>query len=357
MSQIRSVLLLLGGIGVAAIAANFTSGGYFRSAQPAPPPHSEQPAVSIDPSRLDFGAAWETDWFEWVVPVRNHTDAPATVTVGGGCRSCDKPTAPKVVPPGRAEQIAIEVDLTATRCAAAKPQHIREVKIPVVLRSGSGSTEKAVAFELRGLVRCAIDVPVRSIDFGRFAVGESRKPRVIPISGLVGLQQLNLAVDGDSVVAELKSTAPDKWELHVRPNPSATVARHEARLRLTPITATGEQVPHTTIPVVFDVLHDIQPDTPLVVLGAGLVGETLRGSLVVSSLSSRSFAKPSCEAGTIVVSCTPGTPVSQVSYRFDFEQKVEAVGNHTRPVVVRGTDADGQAFEFGVDIQWYGVAP
>jgi hypothetical protein len=116
----------------------------------------------------------------------------------------------------------------------------------------------------------------------------------------------------------------------------------------------GEKVPPVTTPVAYDVLHDIQPDTSLVPLGAGRVGETLSGTLTVSSLSGRPFPLPTCE-GVIAGPVNSTSP--QASYTFRFEQKIAAVGNHTGAVVVRGRDADGQPFELRVDVQWYGLTP
>jgi hypothetical protein len=113
-------------------------------------------------------------------------------------------------------------------------------------------------------VKRAIAVPARAIDFGRFVTTTTPKLRVVPVRALVGLRGLDVNVEGGFVVAELKLLAADRWELHVAPRMPAPVSRHEAKVRLTPTTAAGEKVPPVTIPVAFDVLHDIQSDTSLV---------------------------------------------------------------------------------------------
>jgi hypothetical protein len=130
------------------------------------------------------------------------------------------------------------------------------------------------------------------------------------------------------------------------------VGRHEAKVRLAPITASGEKVPPITVPVAFDVLHDIQPDTSFVPLGAGGLG----GTLTVSSLGGRPFPLPSCESGDVTVQPTTAT-APQSSHTFRLERKVTAAGNHGGAVLVRGRDADGQPFELRVEAQWYGVSP
>lgn len=316
-----------------------------------PPPNPEQPALTVDPAHLDFGEVWETDNFEWAAPVRNHTASPVQVSAYSSSCSCVAAASKAVIPSGGTTPLTFRIDLRATRCLGTEQQAVRDAKIQVALGRDTSPTEKPVGVELRGRVRSALAVSARAIDFGRFAATVTPQPRVVALRGLVALRSLDVAVEGPSVVAELKGAGPDKWELHVRPT-SSVVGRHEAKVKLTPTTATGERVPAITIPVAFDVLHDIQPDSSLVPLGAGRIGETLSGMLTVSSLSGRPFPLPTCESG-VATSAEP----AQASHTFKIERTVAATGNHVVPVVVRGRDADGRPFELRVEVQWYGVSP
>jgi hypothetical protein len=259
-----------------------------------------------------------------------------------------------VVPPGQTAPLTFRIDLRQ-QCIGVEPKAVRDAKIRVTLGRDSSATEKPVSVELRGRVKTAVVVEARSVDFGRFPATAAAKTRVIPVRSLIALRELAVSTDG-AITADLKSPDGGKWELHVRPN-AALVGRYEASVKLTPTTAAGEVVPAVTIPVAFDVLHDIQPDSPFVPLGTGRVGETLRGTFTVSSLSNRPFAVPTCEVKEGSVRATAAATAPHTSYTFEVERKVAAVGNHTCPVIVRGVDAAGLPFEFRTEAQWYGVMP
>ena len=353
MSRNRLGILVIVAVGLAAAAGTLTARWVNRNAQPVPPPKSEEPALTVDPRYLDFGEVWETDQFEWTAPVCNRTEAPLQVSSFGSSCSCVSATSTKVIPAGGTAPLTFRIDLRQ-QCAGAEPQAVRDAKIQVALGRDTSPTEKPVPVELRGRVKSAIVVPARSIDFGRFPATATAKPRVVPIRSLVGLRELVVSVEGLSVVAEVKPLAADKWELHVRPSSPLVVGRHEAKVRLTPTTTAGEQVPPITLPVAFDVLHDIQPDSPFLPLGVGAPGEQLSGTLTLASLSGQAFPLPTCEGIDLSVTVAASTPQS---HTFKIERRVTAVGHHIAPVVVRGRDRSGQHFEYRVEVQWCGVSP
>ncbi|MCI0701624.1 MAG: hypothetical protein L0241_11130 [Planctomycetia bacterium] len=358
MRKTQLIVLFVVGAGVAAgagtLAARWSS---WFGAQSAPPPPVAQPELVIDPQYLDFGEVWEAEQFEWKAPVHNRTETTIHVfAFNNSCGSCGAASSTTLIPVSGTGEVRFKIDLR-NPCASAEPQAIRDVKIQVYLRKDSSPGTPLVPVELRGRVKSAIVVNAKTIDFGRFPVTANPKPRVVPIRALRELRDLSATVDGHSVQAELKPTESGKWELHVRPVVAASVGRHTATVRLTPTTASGEKVPSVNLPVAFDVLQDIQPDTSLVPLGAGQVGETLCGTLTVSSLSNRPFARPTCDTGELSVLAVTTPPTPQASYTFKFERKITAIGNHTAPVVIRGNDADGRPFELRIDMQWYGVTP
>lgn len=316
-----------------------------------PPPSAEQPALTVDPAHLDFGEVWETDKFEWSAPVRNHTDSSLLVSAYSSSCSCVSASSTKLIPANTTAPLTFRVDLRAVACAGTMPQALRDTKIQVSLR-GDTAPEKPVAVELRGRVKSAIAVPMRTVDFGRLALNTS-KSRVLSLHELVGLKELNAVPGTASVLAELKPISPGKWELHLRPTATAVAGRHETAVQLVPVTSSGERVPPITIAVVYDVLPDIQADSPFVALGTGRVGETLRGTFTVASASGRPFAPPTCEGATR----SPASAAPQSSYTFHIERAIPAHGNQSVPLVVRGRDADGQPFEVRVEVQSYGVSP
>lgn len=307
----------------------------------------------IEPARLDFGEVWETDKFEWSLPVRSRLGSATTVYASGtSCNSCGATVTTTALGTGGNGELKLSLDLREP-CASAEPRALRDAKIPIYLTTNSQTQPQTI--ELRGRVKRAIAVPAHALDFGRLQPTTDPKPRVLTVRALMDVTELTAAVAGHSIRAEVRSLEKGKWEVRVSPVLAAGVGKHTATVHLAPKLANNEGVPATVVRAEFDVLHDIQPDTSLVTLGTGSVGETLCGSLTVASLSGRPFPRPTCDAGTIVVRATD-TIASQVSHRFEFEHRVTALGNHTLPLVVRGTDADGRPFELLVEAQCYGLS-
>lgn len=352
MTRKRFGVLVVGSVALAAVAGALSGRAYFRHAQPAPPPQAEQPALTVDPAHLDFGDVWESDKFEWSAPVRNRTETALQVSAYSSSCSCVSASSSRLIPAGESAPLTFRIDLRAVACASAAPQHVRDANIRVGIARDSAPTEAVTAVELRGRVKSALAVSARAVDFGRLALNGT-KSRVVTVRGLVGLRELNATVDGTAVIAELKATGAAQWELHLRPTATAVVGRYEAKVKLEPITTNGERVPPVTLAVAYDVLADIQPDSPFVPLGAGRVGETLRGTFTVASSSGKAFPAPTCDGATLA----PAHTTPQSSYTFQIAHEVAALGNQTVPVVVRGRDADGHPFEVRVDVQCYGVSP
>ncbi len=74
----------------------------------------------------------------------------------------------------------------------------------------------------------------------------------------------------------------------------------------------------------------------------------------MSSLSGRAFPAPSVEGAGLTVRVEA---ISPSSYTLHLSSTVAAVGDGTAPIVVRGQNADGTAFEVRAAAHWYGVSP
>lgn len=347
----RLLLITLAGVGVAAVACTLTGRALWpaRHAQPAPP-ETERPALTIDPRHLNFGEVWETDRFEWTVPVQNEADLPLRVAPLNNSCGCVGLFASEVIPPNGTTPIKFVIDLRE-RCASVEPKATRDVSIQVSLGGDAASRVKEIGVELRGRVKSALLVPAKLIDFGLLPPTANLPTRVVPIRALRELSDIAVAVDRGSVSAELKPVVPGQWELFVRPTAPLVVGRHEAKVTLAPTTQAGEKVPPVVVPVAFDVLHDIQPDTSTVVLGAARVGETVSGTFTISSQSGYQFVPPTC-AGAILVN-ELGVP--RASHTFRVERTVEGTGNGSEIVTVRGRAGDGTLVDVRIELKWYGL--
>jgi hypothetical protein len=352
MTRRRLILLAFLAAGLAAVAGNLT-GRWRSSGQPA----ADQPASSlyIDSRDLDIGEVWEQDRLVRRIRVYNRGSEPARVTTLAGSCACVGPgSVSETIPPGESREIPVELDLEAT-CSAAGPSYIRQVKLPLPL-----SVEPAVAgrpWQIRGRVRSALAVPVRLIDFGRMPPHSPPRSRVIPVRALTGLSDLSVSVDQPYVSAGLKPSGPGTWELTVRTIPALPPMRSSASVELHAVTTHGEPVPPVRVSVEFEVLGDIQPDTPDVLLGTCQVGGSAEGRFILASFSGRPFQVTGWK-------CEPGghfdlaqETATGVEYSFVVRHRVTAPGDTGGTIIVTGRDAAGSPFEITLRVYCFGVNP
>lgn len=309
-----------------------------------------------DARLLDFGEAWETDRFVWLVRVHNPGPGSARVTtMTASCNCVSSGSVSEVIPPGQSRDIPFEVDLR-NQCASAEPRESRDVELRLAARVEPASAIPSAPWVLRGRVRAAVAVPVRSVDFGRLAATSFPKPQVIPIRALTDLSRLDVTAEGTSVVAELQPTPdPRRWDLVVGRAAWLPVGRYTTGVKLCPVTRAGEAATPVRIPVEFDILGDVQADAPAVVMGCCRVGDVAEGRVTLTLLSGRAFrvtGRTADPSGGVEIVQEDAAGSSQ---SFSVRQKVTALGDNTGALHFRGQDADGMQFEVVVEARCFGT--
>jgi hypothetical protein len=339
----------------AAVAGTLAARWSSSRAEPAHPtvaaPESD---LVVDANRLHFGEAWETDQFEWTVPVHNRSAAPVRVTTHESSCSCVAATSTTPIAPGATADVTFRIDLR-NPCAGAEPQAVRDVAIKVYLGQDSSPTKPLTAIELRGRVRSAVTVGAKSVDLGRIPATAAPRVREVPVRALMALRDLTATAEGDMVQADVKPTGAGTWAVRITSVTGLSPGKHTATIRLHPALASGEVAPDVAIPVEFDVPADVQPDSPTVMLGAHRVGESAAEAVTLTSLSGRPFRVEKWSAEVPADTEVRPKQADGAAQSFTCRQRVAAVGQQSTRITFAGTDADGKPFEVVVAVRYYGL--
>jgi hypothetical protein len=349
----RRLSLLFAAAGVLAAIAGTLTGRWVNK---PPSPVSPVTSLQIDPKNLYFGEAWETDRFVWRVPIQNPTSEPVRVTTLTASCACVTPgSVSELIPPGQSREIAFELDLRNS-CASAEPVAARDAQVRVAINVEPTSAAPRAPWVFRGRVRTAVTVPVQSIDLGRTAATSRPRERVVPVRALTDLSDLAVAVDHPTVVARLKPASGSRsWDLVVGRVAPLPTGHYKAEVSLQPVTRTGQAVPPVRIPVEFDLLGDVQPDAPTVVLGTRSIGEVAEGVVTLTSLSGRPFRVEKWSADAPSETELRLKDSGGVAWMFTCRQRVLALGHQATGLKFAGTDADGHLFVVPIAVRYYGV--
>ena len=310
--------------------------------------------LQIDATGLNIGEVWETDNFVWTVPVRNRGSRPIRVASFKSSCSCVAASSPTPIGPDETVDVKLQIDLR-NRCAMAPLQAVRDVEFKVYLGSDSVPAGRLTPIELRGLVRSAVAISARSVDLGRLPAATAPKVRDIAVRALLGLRDLKATSESASVRAEVKPTGTGTWVLRVSAVPNLSPGKYRSTVRLQPFLSSGDTVPSVGIPVEFDVLGDVQPDSAVMLLGTHTVGSTVEGRITLYSLSGRPFTVHRwCAEPPGGVEVSPIDSITSAS-TFMIRQQVGAPGDQLVRIHFGGRDAQGQAFESFVDVYRYGL--
>ena len=348
----RPVLILVAAatvVAIGAIAARRLAN------RPAAGTARTPPLLVLDEQQVDFGQVWETDEFEWHVPVRNASCEPTRVRAASGSCGCVASGQPEAtVPSGTSARVPIRIDLRNT-CGLAADQHVREFKTDVFLVANPGPGQEAYPVTLRGRVKAAVRLPVLAVDLGRVWVDAPPTERVIPVRFLTSLRDVTLTVQGTGLTASFGLAADaGGGEMTVRRSPGLVAGRYSGQLVLQP-SAPAELIPAVRVPYSVEMLGDVQPDAPVVLLGPAPAGAVLGGTSTLSSFSGRPFRLSAWTAadpdGLEVV--LPGA--AGRALELTVRQRVTGPGDRANRLTLSGAGPDGEKFEVDVEVRYYGL--
>ncbi|MBX9583962.1 MAG: hypothetical protein K2X87_26990 [Gemmataceae bacterium] len=340
---------VIGTLLVALVAAGALFGFQRRSAR-TPAVAAEPDRVVAEPRSLDLGEVWESDKFEWPVTVRNLGAEPVRVSsLTAACSCVGSASSTVEVPPGEARPLPFVLDLRET-CASAEPAAVRDVKLPLGVSVDPADAQPRSRWVVRGRVRSAVHVSARAIDLGRYPAGSAPRSRVVRIRELVPLSDLTADTDSPALAVRLKPAGSAALDLVVEPHANLPPGRYQAEVLIRPTTAAGTAPPPTRLPVEFEVLDDVQPDAPAVLLGPRPVGEVAEGTVTLRSFAGHALRDVTWTTDGPEVEVRPGDGDGT----FVVRSKVARPGDQAGRVRFAGT-AGGRPFVVSVEVRYYGL--
>lgn len=345
--------LLLITLLVAAAAGAGTLMARWRSPIYSPERETQHVALHIDPTHLDFGEVWETDQFEWQVPVRNSSSEPIRAVSGASSCACASATPTVVIPPGGTAEMKFRIDLRP-RSGGAEPTAVRDTRIKVSIGIDLSVSDTNSEIELRGRVRKALVVATNLVDLGCIPPGGMPITRVIAVRPLMALSDLTATPDDEVVRCRLAPTNTG-WDLSLTPIANLPPGNYKTTVRLQPTLASNNQPPAVNLSAQFDLLGDIQPDSSPLVLGTHTVGSNAEGRITLRSLSGRPFVVEKWTVGQTESLEVAVGGAESASCSFTVRHKVRTAGDQHTNVRFEGKDGYGQWFQVVIEVRCYGL--
>lgn len=187
-------------VSLAAIAGTITGRLANRGSQST----SKASILYVAPEKLNFGEAWETDHFEWTLPVENR--GPSRVNISQASTSCScTSVSPSefTIEPGQSRELALVIDLRS-KSGDKTERSSFEVMVSFKVKSESPGdwNEHFEKFQISGQVKKAfIAAPV--IYLGRISEFASIPPLEIPVELMQPLARIEAQTDASGFSREV----------------------------------------------------------------------------------------------------------------------------------------------------------
>jgi Protein of unknown function (DUF1573) len=257
------------------------------------------PPLSIEAASLDFGSVWNSEKFEWTVPIRNASDVPINVGRLEGSCTCTLVTPSSfVLNPGEEVRVKLRYDLFS------RTRQNGDATVPfddLLSAYMNGDERPLAAWHIRGFVKNAFSSKPNQLDFGD-AVAEGRPypTRTINVTCFQSCRDLEVSADEKNVAVVAKNPSGDGVHFQVAVAPGATLASgtHKFKLSLGAVLPSGERTPRVSCPVEVRILPDLQILPSLAHFGELKVGQSHEETIVLASRSGRSFEVPKFDSAS-----------------------------------------------------------
>lgn len=259
-------------------------------------PESE---LAIDPDRLDFGDAWESERFEWTIPIQNRSTSLVELTgLSGSCNCGSVEPSSLAIPPGESRSVHIAFDLRprpGEKTDATARSFVSAFN--GTLRKGSGRTI-SVSWKVRGRIKTAVRT-VAAIDLGqRSELDRLHSSRVVPLEPVADIESLATTVSRPEFHIEIRraSESNRRWDMVVRPAVELKLGAYKGTVTITPTLRGGERLPSLQLPLSAEVVPDIEAIPPDILMGGREVGTTQTETITLRSLTNRPYTIERTEA-------------------------------------------------------------
>jgi hypothetical protein len=255
----------------------------------------EAVALWVPPAALKIGTVWETDHFEWVLPVENREATPIQVT--SFSRSCSclsvEPEAFTIEPGARRE-----LRLTINLGSQLKPSGEVSIQLMPQLKVREGpiqGNKTPPVWEITGRVRRVLDCE-RQPYLGSHSELSEKLALKTPLKSLVPLKSISMECDLPGWGASFEQGKGGEWAVRVTPPAPLRVGRFQGIVSVKPVLKGGEQLPPQQIRFFGEIVPDVEAVPAAVRVGGRHLGETFEETVVLRSLTGHAFTTIRAEA-------------------------------------------------------------
>ncbi|WP_162666105.1 DUF1573 domain-containing protein [Gemmata massiliana] len=340
------------------IAATFAAGAGVvaarwmkQNAEPAPPA-PEQTLLTVDSSSLDFGEVWETDKFDWAVPVTNRSANSVDISRWGSSCNCTavQPSSLRLSP-GETKTITVRLDLTQTLYYQQAAQPVAVSLLPIVAEQNSRRS-----WQLSGTVKPLLRKQPNLVFGPLSAAAQPLSPLQTALSFVQPIETVSVECDSPYVTAVVVPSRDDAVRSDVRVEfrfaRTIPFGTHPFKLALRGTFSSPRSEYSTQLQGNVSVVTDVQAQPAEALFAARTVGETCEEEIRLISLTGRPFR---------IESLTPqgaGLTVQRVNDEPRFVVRQQIVeGSQTKNSVVAVVVVEGGKQALTVPVISTGVVP
>lgn len=329
--------------------------------RPAPRADVTIYGLMVPAEMLDLGEVWEQDGFTWELPVRNVTTADIRIErIANSCSCTSVEPKSLVVPAGQTRTVRLTISLREKQPSARPAGQARDfsVKLWPTVQGASVGLEGLGSWTLRARVKTLLRTEPRSIDFGRnsFLV-QPLNPRQVTVEAAIPLRSLSATIDDPRLSTEVRPdpTGPNRYVVMVHPGRQMSVGSIRGSIRLVPRGRGDEALPSQELPVVGQILNDVQASPPQVAFGIRRVGEEVDDTVFLSSLTGSTFTVKSVKTSSPSQKVVPDETAGPMSVAYRVRQRITSAGEQQGRLVFVIAGPGGQESEVVVDVQYRGM--
>jgi hypothetical protein len=246
--------------------------------------------LAAEPSSLLFGAVWNTDHFQWTVPVHNVSNEWVHVKrLKTSCTCTSVSPSAFTLKPGESVDLRLTFDF-AERLHQWPDRPEMQFAQSVSAYVDDDGSYPVATWELKGVVKNAFFVRSGELNFGETLVeGQPFPLRSFEVVCFKPCRDLEASLDSQSgtVRVERSQEREDRFRILVAPKASLDVGVHRLNVRLKALLQTGEQTGEVPIAIEARVLQDLQILPAVAHFGDLGVGQTREQVFTIGSRTGR----------------------------------------------------------------------
>jgi hypothetical protein len=301
---------------------------------------------------LNIGTVWETDHFEWILPIENREETLIEVeSFSTTCNCMSIVPQSFILEPGARRELRLQINLGSQ----LKPTGEVSIHLlPQLKERGENSSAKKFSpeWKVTGQVRRVLAFD-RDVYLGRHS--ELSQPlvlRTIPIEILVPLESLFAECDVPGLAASVERRDEGKAVLRLTPLSPLRTGAFEGTVSLKPVLKGGEPLPTQLMRCAGKIVPDVEAVPSAVQVGGRRLGETFEEEVVLRSLTGRAWVTVGADVEGDGLAVDP----IEGSARFRIRQKVCKAGSQSNRVFLQVHSA-GREVAITVPVSYTGLEP